>query len=144
MSHSLTKIWIHAIAGTKNRKTLIKDEFSQKIYKHFEEKLSELECKTRIINGTDDHIHVLFLLSPKIAFTDVMKTIKGETSHWINQQEFFKYKFAWQVGYGGFSVSESNVKQVQRYIENQKEHHNKMTFAEEYDIFLKKHGLLKG
>ena len=128
--------------GTKNHKTLIKDEFSQEINKHIVDKLSEIECKTRIINGMNDHIHALFLLSPKIAFSDVMKTIKGETSHWINQREFFKYKFAWQVGYGAFSVSESNVKQVQHYIEDQREHHKKMTFLEEYDRFMKKHGVL--
>ena len=142
MSHSLTRIWIHAIVGTKNRHPLIKEPFTSAVYQHIEEKLNEIECKTRIINGTEDHIHALFLLSPKIAFSDVMKTIKGETSHWINQQDFTASKFAWQVGYGAFSVSESNVKHVQRYIENQKEHHKKLTFVEEYDLFMEKHGLL--
>jgi len=142
MSHSLAKIWIHAILGTKNRHPLIKESFSSAIYQHIEEKLNEIECRTRIINGTEDHIHALFLLSPKISFSDVMKTIKGETSHWINQQDITDSKFAWQVGYGAFSVSESNVKQVQLYIENQKEHHKKLTFTEEYDLFMEKHGLL--
>jgi uncharacterized protein with von Willebrand factor type A (vWA) domain len=70
-----------------------------------------------------------------------LKNIKGESSHWINQQNLLKVKFAWQVGYGAFSVSESNVNDVEQYIRNQKEHHRMKTFTEEFDEFMKKHGL---
>jgi putative transposase len=66
--------------------------------------------------------------------------VKGESSHWINQSDFIKYKFAWQTGYGAFSVSESMVKDVEKYIANQKEHHKKITFEEEIDLFMKKYG----
>ncbi|MBI9037803.1 MAG: transposase [Bacteroidales bacterium] len=142
MSHSLTKIWIHSILGVKNKQALINDEVAPLIYKHIEESLLSIDCKPRIINGVEDHIHLLFLLSPKIAVADLEKKIKGETSHWINQQNLIKDKFAWQVGNGAFSVSESNVKSVQSYIKTQKEHHEKMTFEEEYNLFLKKHGIL--
>ena len=70
-----------------------------------------------------------------------MKSVKGESSHWINQQEFIKTKFAWQVGYAVFSISESLLSKVEYYINHQNSHHRKMTFNEEYIIFLKKHGL---
>ncbi len=142
MSHSLTKIWIHSILGVKNKQALISEKVSPSIYKHIGELLLSIDCKPRIINGVEDHIHLLFLLSPKIAVADLEKKIKGETSHWINQQDLMSDKFSWQVGYGAFSVSESNVKAVQSYIKTQKEHHKKMTFEEEYKKFLEKHGIL--
>lgn len=95
----------------------------------------------RVINGTENHIHILFMLSPKIKIEDLFKNIKGESSHWINQSNFIKDKFSWQIGYGAFSVSESMVKNVEKYIANQKEHHKKMSFSEEVELFAKKHGL---
>ncbi|MBL7075118.1 transposase [candidate division KSB1 bacterium] len=141
MSHSLTKLWVHAIWGTKDRIPLLKDPFRSKIIHHIQDKLEELDCGVRIINGTADHFHALFLLCNDKSLAEVMKMIKGESSHWINQQDIISRKFAWQVGYGGFSVSESMVKQVEDYIRKQEEHHRKMTFQEEYDRFLKQYGL---
>jgi REP element-mobilizing transposase RayT len=88
-----------------------------------------------------DHIHILFLLSPKFSVGDIFKNIKGESSHWINQSAFIKYKFAWQTGYGAFSVSESMVNEVEKYIANQKEHHKRMTYEEEVNLFIKKYVL---
>lgn len=70
-----------------------------------------------------------------------MKNVKGESSHWVNQENLTKVKFVWQVGYGAFSVSESNVDNVEQYIRNQKEHHKKITFMEEYEQYMRKHGL---
>ena len=72
---------------------------------------------------------------------DIFHNVKGESSHWINQSNLLEYKFAWQTGYGAFSVSESMVKGVEKYIANQKEHHKKMTYKEEIDLFIKKYGL---
>ena len=102
----------------------------------------DLACKVRIINGTEDHIHILFLLSPNYTLKDIFQNMKGESSHWINQSDFIKYKFAWQTGYGVFSVSESMVTDVEKYIANQKEHHKKITYQEEIDLFMKKYGLM--
>jgi REP element-mobilizing transposase RayT len=142
MSHSLTKIWIHAICGTKDREPLIRPDIEDLLHEHIRCHLSEdLNCGVRILNGTIDHIHILFLLDPNYAVKDILKNIKGESSHWINEQNLLRVKFAWQTGYGAFSVSESNVTDVEKYIKNQKEHHRKLTFMEEYDQFMKKHGL---
>lgn len=88
-----------------------------------------------------DHIHILFLLSPKFSNGDIFKNVKGESSHWINQSSLTKNKFAWQTGYGAFSVSESMVNEVEKYIANQKEHHRKMTFEEEVNLFVNKYGI---
>lgn len=142
MSHSFTKVWIHAIFGTKNRDPLIRPEFEEHLLQHMKEHLEkDFTCPVRVINCTLDHVHILFLLDPSYAVKDILKNIKGESSHWINQKNLIKSKFAWQTGYGAFSVSESNVSVVERYIKNQKEHHRKKTFAEEYEEFMKKHGL---
>lgn len=142
MSHSLTKIWIHGIWRTKDRISLIKSDYEKQLYDHIKDKLeNELGCKVRIINGTEDHIHVLFLLNPNYSIKDIFQRMKGDSSHWINKNDFTKNKFVWQMGYGGFSVSESIVKEVERYIKNQKEHHKKVTFQQEYELFMQKYGL---
>jgi REP element-mobilizing transposase RayT len=142
MSHSLLKIWIHGIFSTKDRIALITSEYEKELYNHIKQKLeNDLDCIVRIINGMSDHIHILFLLSPKFSVGDIFKNIKGESSHWVNQSAFTKYKFAWQTGYGAFSVSESMVNEVEKYIANQKEHHKKMTYEEEVNLFIKKYGL---
>ena len=142
MSHSLLKIWIHGVFGTKDRTSLIYNTFEKQLHLHIKEKLeNELDCKVRIINGTEDHIHLLFLLSPGFNIKNIFQNIKGESSHWINQSSLIKNKFAWQTGYGAFSVSESMVKEVEKYIDNQKEHHIKMTYEEEIKLFIKKYEL---
>jgi REP element-mobilizing transposase RayT len=142
MSHSLLKIWIHGIFGTKDRTSLIKNTFEAQLHIHIKEKLENtLDCKVRIINGTEDHIHILFLLSPNYTLKEIFQNVKGESSHWVNQSDFINNKFAWQTGYGAFSVSESLIKEVEKYITNQKEHHKKMTYTEEVNLFIKKYGL---
>ena len=142
LSHSLTKIWIHGIFGTKERAPLIKAEFEKELYKHLTDKLeADLDCKVRIINGMTEHVHVLFMLSSKFSIENVFKNVKGESSHWINQSNFTIRKFAWQTGYAAFSVSESKVGHVERYIRNQKEHHKKMSYAEEIELLMKKYQL---
>ena len=142
MSHSLTKIWIHAVWSTKDRFHFLESKKRKKIIDHLKTKLEESECGVRIINGTEDHLHALFLLNPNKSIKDIMKNIKGECSHWINQNNFYKIKFSWQVGYGAFSVSESLMKKVEQYIKNQKEHHRKMSFQEEWELLLKNHNMI--
>lgn len=77
-----------------------------------------------------------------MALKDFFQNIKGESSHWWNQQEFSSQKFAWQIGYGAFSVSESQVNKVEEYIRNQEEHHRKYSYQEEVEMLIKKYGLV--
>lgn len=145
MPHSLTKIWIHLIFGTKERTPLINQSFEKQLYDHIRTLLEkDFGCNVDIINGTADHIHISFLQNQNYSLAEIVKTVKGNSSHWINQNKFLKAKFAWQTGYGAFSVSESMINEVRKYIANQKEHHRKISFAEENKKFAEKYGLSVG
>jgi len=142
MPHSLTKIWIHLIFGTKERFPLINQTFEKQLYNRIRNLLEkDFDRNVDIINGTADHIHISFLQNQNYSLAEIVKNIKGNSSHWINQSKFLKAKFAWQTGYGAFSVSESMINEVRKYIANQKEHHKKMSFAQEYKRFAEKYGL---
>lgn len=141
MPHSNCKIWIHAIFSTKDRRPLIHARV--KIHTLIRKELVATDCWVDVVNGTADHVHALFLLSPKIAVSDVLKQVKGSTSHEVNSTQLIPEKFAWQTGYGAFSVSESHVAKVREYIQNQEEHHRTLSFADEYERFLKHYGLLE-
>ncbi|MBF4517085.1 IS200/IS605 family transposase [Flavobacterium sp. ANB] len=143
MSQSFTKLWIHAIWATKNRQELIDFSFDKKLYDFIWEELTELGCPVRIINGMPDHVHVLFLQNPQKTISDIVKQIKGSSSHFMNRGEFILEKFAWQTGYAAFSVSESQLDAAYNYIKNQKQHHLKKNGQDEFDEFVKLHGLEK-
>lgn len=140
MPHSFNKIWIHSIWATKDRMPLIHPTVENQIHRFISEQLREQDCPVRIINGMPDHIHCLFLLNPQKSMADVVKQIKGSSSHFINQNNLIGEKFSWQTGYAAFSVSESIVEKVFQYIQNQKQHHSKKTFQQEYEEFLKLYG----
>ncbi len=137
MPHSFNKIWIHAIWATKERVPLITPEIEQQVYGFVRSQFIECGCPVRIINGMPDHVHCLFLLNPQKAITEVIKQVKGSTSHSINEKNITADKFAWQTGYASYSVSESVLEKVFVYIKNQKQHHAKKTFQQEYDEFIK-------
>jgi putative transposase len=141
MPHSFNKIWIHAIWSTKERMPLINSSVENKVYQFIAEQLREQGCLVRIINGMPDHIHCLFLLSPQKSIAEVIKQIKGSSSHIINQNNIIDDKFAWQTGYAAYSVSESVVEKVYEYIKNQKSHHQKKTFQQEHEEFVKLYNL---
>jgi len=143
MSQSFTKLWIHVIWATKNRKDLIDFSIEKNLYDCIWKELTELGCPVRIINGMPDHVHVLFLQNPQKTITDIVKQIKGSSSHFMNRGEFILEKFAWQTGFGAFSVSESQLNAVYNYIKNQKQHHLKKNGQDEFDDFVKLHGLDK-
>ena len=141
MPHSFNKIWIHAIFSTKDWLPLINSLVESKIYGFLKEELIKMDCPVRIINGMPNHIDLLFLQDPKKSILEILKQIKGSSSHWINEQDIIKEKFAWQVGYAAYSVSESQMDKVYHYIFKQKEHHKRKTFAQEYEEFISVHGL---
>ncbi|MBC8051723.1 MAG: IS200/IS605 family transposase [Sphingobacteriaceae bacterium] len=137
MSHSLHKIWIHAIWATKERLPLIQLNIENEVYNYLSKQFREIGCSVRIINGMPDHIHCLFLLSPQKSIADVIKQVKGSTAHWINENDMTTEKFSWQTGYAAYSVSESQLGKVYQYIKNQKSHHQKLSFENEYEGFMK-------
>lgn len=141
MAHSLSKIWIHVIFSTKDRQPLIIDDHREVIHRRIIENFEKQDCPVLIINGITDHVHVLFQLSPEKSLAELIKLVKGETSHWINRQNLMKAKFVWQTGYAAFSVSESQVDTVEEYIRQQIGHHRKRTYREEVDLFLQRYGL---
>src|SRR5579862_4983871 len=138
MSHSYYKIWIHAVYGTKNRAELINREIERAVYDYLRTQLHEMDCPVRIINGMPEHVHLLFLQNPKLPITDIIKQVKGSSSFWINEQNLLNEKFGWQTGYAAFSVSESQLEKVYQYILNQKQHHRRKSFAQEYQEFVKR------
>lgn len=140
MPHSFNKLWIHAIWATKNRMPLVQTSIEKQVHKYLKDELVEQGCPVRIVNGMPDHIHCLFLLNPKKSINEVIKQIKGSSSYYINQNDLISDKFGWETGYAAYSVSESTVGKVYQYIKNQKRHHRKNSFQEEYDKFLELNG----
>lgn len=136
MSHSLIKIWIHAVFWTKNDAVIIPPDLRPALNQQIANILTEQDCKVRIVNSVKDHVHCLFLLPANDDIACVIKNLKGISSHWINHENLTPSKFTWQIGYGAFSVSESGAPNVEKYIRNQEQHHQKMTYQEEYERFM--------
>jgi REP-associated tyrosine transposase len=101
--------------------------------------LRELDGNTSIINGTSDHVHLLVQFPPGLSLSDAMRILKTNSSKWIHDRWPARSKFAWQTGYGAFSVSKSSAGAVFGYIADQEEHHRRKTFQEEFLEYLKKH-----
>jgi putative transposase len=101
----------------------------------------ELKGKSYAINGTSDHIHMLVSLPPVVSISDALRFLKSNSSGWIHDKWGHRRSFAWQLGYGAFSVSKSNVPAVMEYIRNQEAHHHKISFKDEFVEVLVKHGI---
>ncbi len=141
MPHSYLKIWIHAIWATKNRMPMIAAGIEHALFSQMKNELLASGCAVKIINGMPDHVHCLFLMNAQKSVGDIIKQVKGSTSHWLNQQNLLPEKFAWQTGYAAYSVSESQLNKVFDYIQSQKTHHQETTFQKEYENFINLHGL---
>jgi putative transposase len=139
--HSYTKVWLHLIWSTHNReKVLLKDvrkQVSNFLYNYAEEK--EIYMKTNYVNA--EHIHAIVDLPTTLSIDECLKLLKGSSSHYINDNRLVNNKFRWARGYGTFSVSESQMKKVIDYINNQEEHHRTKSFTEEYELFMKRYGI---
>ena len=141
MSHSKSKIWVHTVFSTKDRQPFITPIIRPTVHNELQNQLIGIDCFVDCIGGVTDHVHLLFLLNPKKSIAEVVKQIKGGSSHAFNQAKLTTTPFAWQIGYGAFSVSESHVPRVRQYILNQEEHHRKLSFQEEYHRFMTHYGL---
>ena len=141
MPQSLAKLHIHLIFSTKNRQRLLSDDIRPEFHAYSATVLANLNCPATIINSVEDHVHILFDLNRTVAVAKAVEDIKKSSSKWLKTRTPELSEFSWQAGYGAFSVSESQVLTVRRYIENQAEHHRTQTFQEEYIAFLEKHGI---
>ena len=138
MSHSYAQNHIHLVFSTKNRKKLLAKEFLPRLWTYTAAICKNHDLLTFAVGGMEDHIHLLFRLPPTMPLAEAVKLVKSNSSKWIKEQT---RNFAWQEGYGAFSVSSSNVAAVIRYIDNQEKHHRKITFEDELLALLKKHGV---
>ena len=134
------KIWIHAVWSTKKRAKLMPHPIRQDIFTHIHSNGLEKGILIDSVNGHIEHVHCLFRLKNDQTISKVMQLIKGESSFWINKQKLIKSKFEWQDDYYAVSVSESQVRTVRQYIQNQEQHHQKKTFDQECEEFIKKYG----
>jgi len=141
MANTYTQIHIHAVFAVRNRLSLINESWEEELYKYITGIIQNQGHKLLAINGMPDHLHILFGMRPVQSLSELMQDIKGDSSKWINNKRLVKGRFSWQAGYGAFSYAKSQLPNVIRYIENQKKHHNKKTFQEEYLETLNKFGV---
>ena len=137
IAHTFTNLLTHIIFSTKDREPFISDAIRDRLFGYMGGILNELHVTPILINGPTDHVHILAALPPKAALSDVMRVLKTNSSRWVHEE--LHQQFAWQSGYGAFSVSHSNAEQVRLYIANQQEHHKTVSFQEEFIAFLKRH-----
>lgn len=136
MPNTYTQIHIQYVFAVKYRTGRIHKNWKDELYKYLTGVVQNQGHKLLAINGMADHVHILIGVRPNQSISDLAKTLKQNSSLWINENRLSKGKFAWQEGYGAFSYSRSHVHKVVQYIQNQEEHHKKKTFSEEYIDFL--------
>lgn len=135
MSHSYSQNIIHMVFSTKNRRKTIPTQMQARLWAYMAAICQKNKIFVHAIGGMEDHAHILMRLPPTLAEAQAILLVKTDSSKWMGKG------FAWQKGYGSFSVSKSIVPAVIRYIQNQERHHKKMTFEEEFVALLKKHGV---
>jgi putative transposase len=139
MTSTHAKLLYHVVFSTKYRVPSIGPEVRDKLYPYIEGIIRHRKGSLIEIGGMPDHVHALFQLAPHVSVSTLLQHIKGSSSRWIQEERILRDHFAWQLGYGVFSVSESNVPRVRQYIQRQEEHHTKESFACELVRLLHKH-----
>ena len=138
MAGTFSQIYIQVVFAVKGRESLIQKEWEERLYQYITGVIRAKEQKLIAINGMPDHIHIFIGMKPSCCLSDLVREVKKSSNDFINENKLSKFKFSWQEGYGAFSYSHSQIDAVAKYILNQKEHHRKITFKEEYVDFLKK------
>lgn len=139
MPQSLSSILIHLVFSTKHREPIITPAVEPELYPYLSTVFRQCQSPSLAINGTADHIHILFALHRTQSISTVVEEIKKRSSKWIKTKDAVFENFAWQAGYGAFSIGQSNVAAVKKYIANQKAHHAKKTFQDEFRSLLQKY-----
>ncbi|MFZ1320855.1 MAG: IS200/IS605 family transposase [Ignavibacteria bacterium] len=141
MGQSLVKNYIHIVFSTKHREPLIHPPVEAELHAYLGGICKNLECQPIKVGGYTDHIHILCMLSKKIALMKLLEEVKSHSSKWMKTKGDDLKNFYWQDGYGAFSVNTSDVDKVVKYIEMQKVHHEKKSFKDEYSGILKKYNV---
>ena len=140
MAQSLSKLFVHIVFHVKNKSNGIRFEEKSELYAYMASIIKDNESIPILINGVEDHVHILCVISKNIVLAKLVEGIKRHSSRWIKTKGRYYDKFAWQEGYGGFS-SPSLHDKTKEYISNQEEHHKKSSFKEEYLRFLEEYGI---
>jgi REP element-mobilizing transposase RayT len=141
MAHSYTQLLYHLVFSTKQREPLLVPSVLPRLCEYLGGAVRGEGGTALIVNGMPDHIHILARVRQDVALSNVLRAIKANSSGWVHDTFPDLGGFAWQAGYGAFTVSASQAPKVRRYIETQQEHHRNRTFQEEFIVFLKAHGI---
>ncbi len=141
MANTYTSLHYHVIFSTKNREPWVLPAIEQRVWKVIGGIARKHKMTALQVGGVEDHIHALVTAPPTIAPFQIAQFLKGGSSKWIHEEFPLLSQFSWQDGYGAFTVSKSNIPDVVSYIQNQREHHRKRTFQEEYLEFLRANGI---
>ena len=132
----------HIVFGTRYRRSLLLPQIRPDLYSYIGGILRSEGGHLDSIGGVEDHVHILAGIPPRVAVSDMLRTIKAGSSKWMNENKHSSKGFEWQRGFGAFTVSKSNMSDESRYIENQDEHHRKSTFADEFRALLVRHEIV--
>lgn len=141
MPNTYSALYYHLVFSTKDREPTITPDIQQRLWEYLGGIIRENDGVALRIGGIEDHIHILLAITPSTAPSRMVQQIKGGSAKWIHANFPALAEFAWQDGYGAFTVSRSVLDEVGHYIDRQREHHRRVTFAEEYRAFLDKHGV---
>jgi len=141
MAHTFTSLLTHAVFSTASRAPFLADAIRPEMHAYLGGILRELHAAPIAIGGTADHVHLLVRLPADLAVADCLRVVKTNSSRWVKEKWPERHSFAWQGGYGAFSVSESMRGAVIRYIQDQARHHRRISFQQEFLAMLKKHDL---
>ncbi len=139
MANSYAQIYIQLIFAVKGRENLIRSDWEERLFQYITGIIQNKGQKMIAVNGMPDHLHVFIGMQPGCCLSDLVREVKKASNEWINGNKFLPARFYWQEGFGAFSYSRSQVDAVYKYVMNQKEHHKKKTFKEEYLEFLKQY-----
>jgi REP element-mobilizing transposase RayT len=139
MRHTQMRVFIHVVFSTKNRRNTIHQRFRERLWAYMGGIARDNQVQAIMIGGMGDHVHLLLAMPSTIGIGRAIQLIKMGSSRWVHEEE--RSLFEWQQGFAAFSVSLSNLEKVKEYVRDQEKHHRKMSFAEEWNALLKRHGI---
>lgn len=141
MPKTLSQMYIHHVSAVKYRNALILPEFEDQLHQYIISIIRNLGQTPIQVNGMCDHVHIAARLRPAMSAAEFVQKVKNNSSKWVNKNDFLTIPFNWQRGGGSFSVSETHIEALRKYIADQKEHHKNLSFKYEFMELLRKNGI---